>query len=64
MRKYYTHILVRRSAACGEVEKAAERLMDEADEREFQQWRVLRRFGRGALFIVMLAAICSLATLV
>lgn len=62
MRKYYTHILVRRSAACGEVEKAAERLMDEADEREFQQWRVLRRFGRGALFIVMLAAICSLAT--
>jgi hypothetical protein len=62
MRKYYTHILVRRSAACGEVEKAAERLMDEADEREFQQWRVLRRFGRWGLFIVMLAAICSLAT--
>jgi hypothetical protein len=42
-------VLARRSAACGEVEKTAERLVDEADEREYQQWRVLRRYGHVAL---------------
>ncbi|XWJ90127.1 hypothetical protein ACRARH_25095 [Phytobacter ursingii] len=62
IRKYYTPVLARRSAACGEVEKTAERLVDEADEREYQQWRVLRRYGHVALCILILAAICSLAT--
>lgn len=61
MRKYYKHILARGSTASGYVEIEAERLINEADEREFQRWRVLRRFGRIALFIVMLAVICSLS---
>ncbi|MCL5497762.1 hypothetical protein M5Y49_03555 [Escherichia coli] len=61
MRKYYKHILARRSAASGDLEKAAERLIEEADEREFQRWRKLRRYGYIALCILMLAVICSLA---
>lgn len=62
MRKYYKHILARESAASGDREKEVERLIDEANEREFQRWRAVRRIGLVALVIVMLAVFYGLLT--
>lgn len=62
IRKYYKHILARRSTASGEVEKEAQRLIQEADEREFQRWQMRRRFGWMALVVVMLVVIYRLLT--
>ncbi|OUJ60391.1 hypothetical protein BZK35_24560, partial [Escherichia coli] len=40
MRKYYRHILVRGK----ETETISERLIREADTREYELWRPVRRF--------------------
>ncbi|QKN32336.1 hypothetical protein HHJ50_19820 [Escherichia coli] len=59
MRKYYRHILVRGK----ETETISERLIREADTREYELWRPVRRFFFSIVFlIVLLGCIHSLIT--
>lgn len=58
MRKYYRHILVRGK----ETETISERLIREADTREYELWRPVRRFFSIVFLIVLLGCIHSLIT--
>ncbi|MFY4634997.1 hypothetical protein [Escherichia coli] len=58
MRKYYRHILVRGK----ETETISERLIREADTREYELWRPVRRFFSILFLIVLLVCIHSLIT--
>ena len=58
MRKYYRHILERGK----ETETISERLIREADTREYELWRPVRRFFSIIFLIVLLVCIHSLIT--
>lgn len=58
MRKYYRHILERGK----ETETISERLIREADTREYELWRPVHRFFSIVFLIILLVCIHSLIT--